>query len=130
MSHTEAESDDGLSDHWRQMFTRQASPTVAPTDEVIDDEPNTPEPVDAEPITADLVTPAPITPAPTALDLPDPVDEEPAFDVPDPPETGDREVDAAVLAIAAAVHGPLEEQLAVYEAAHRTLQDRLADVEG
>jgi hypothetical protein len=56
--------------------------------------------------------------------------DEPGFEVPEPPQTGDPEVDEAVAAIAVAVGGPLEEQLAVYESAHRTLQDRLADVEG
>ena len=57
-------------------------------------------------------------------------DQPPAFEVPDPPETGDPDVDSAINAVAAAMDGPLEEQVAVYEAAHRTLQDRLADVEG
>jgi hypothetical protein len=56
--------------------------------------------------------------------------DEPAFDFPDPPETGDVAVDEAINAVAAAISGPLEEQLSVYDAAHRTLQDRLADVEG
>jgi hypothetical protein len=56
--------------------------------------------------------------------------EEPGSGVPDPPRTGDPAVDEAITAIARAVTGPLEEQLAVYEVAHRTLQDRLADVEG
>ena len=60
----------------------------------------------------------------------EPVDEEPALDYPDPPRTGDAAVDEAIEAVAHAVRGPLEEQLAVYDAAHRTLQDRLADVEG
>jgi hypothetical protein len=63
-----------------------------------------------------------------------PLEEQPtvdqSFDVPDPPQTGDVEVDAALLALAEAISSPLEEQVAVYEAAHRTLQDRLADVEG
>ncbi len=57
-------------------------------------------------------------------------DEEPVFDIPDPPQTGDADVDQAISALAQAIGGPLEEQLTVYEAAHRTLQDRLADVEG
>jgi hypothetical protein len=47
-----------------------------------------------------------------------------------PPQTGDLAVDQAIDAVARALGAPLEEQLAVYEAAHRTLQDRLADVEG
>jgi hypothetical protein len=58
------------------------------------------------------------------------IDQEPVFDFPDPPQTGDADVDKAIGALAQAVGGPLEEQLTVYEAAHRTLQDRLADVEG
>ena len=58
------------------------------------------------------------------------VEEEPGFDFPDPPRTGDLEVDQALQAIAGAMADTLEEQVAVYEIAHRTLQDRLADVEG
>ena len=54
----------------------------------------------------------------------------PGFAIPDPPQTGDLEVDAALAALADSIGGSLEEQLAAYEAAHRTLQDRLADVEG
>jgi hypothetical protein len=65
--------------------------------------------------------------------LEDPVTEpepEPVPDYPDPPRTGDTAVDQVLDAVARAVGGPLEEQLAVYDTAHRTLQDRLADVEG
>jgi hypothetical protein len=52
-------------------------------------------------------------------------------DLPDPPQTGDPDVDMAIAAVAqAVVGGSLEEQLVAYDAAHRTLQDRLADVEG
>lgn len=50
--------------------------------------------------------------------------------VPDPPRTGDPAVDAVLAEVAAASTEPLEVQLAAYERAHRTLQDRLADVEG
>ena len=57
-------------------------------------------------------------------------DEEAVFDFPDPPQTGDSAVDQAISAVAQAIGGPLEEQLTAYDAAHRTLQDRLADVEG
>lgn len=63
----------------------------------------------------------------------EPVEEEPQEptpEYPDPPLTGDPGVDQVLAAVAQAVHGPLEEQLAVYDIAHRTLQDRLADVEG
>jgi predicted amidohydrolase YtcJ len=46
-----------------------------------------------------------------------------------PPETGDRAVDAVVAALAEVAAQPLEERLGVLEHVHRTLQDRLADVE-
>ncbi len=46
-----------------------------------------------------------------------------------PPATGDQAVDAAVAALAEVAVHPLEERLAVLENVHRTLQDRLADVE-
>jgi hypothetical protein len=46
-----------------------------------------------------------------------------------PPETGDQAVDTVVTALAAVAEQPLEERLGVFEHAHRTLQDRLADVE-
>jgi hypothetical protein len=46
-----------------------------------------------------------------------------------PPTTGDQAVDAAVVELAAVATAPLEERLGVLERVHRTLQDRLADVE-
>jgi hypothetical protein len=46
-----------------------------------------------------------------------------------PPETGDQAVDEVVAALAAVVAEPLENRLGVLERVHRTLQDRLADVE-
>ena len=46
-----------------------------------------------------------------------------------PPETGDKAVDAVVAALAGVAGQPLEERLGVLEHVHRTLQDRLADVE-
>ena len=46
-----------------------------------------------------------------------------------PPETGDQAVDEAVAALAEVAAQPLEERLGVLEYVHRTLQDRLADVE-
>lgn len=58
------------------------------------------------------------------------LEEEPTPAYPDPPRTGDTAVDEVIDAVARAVSGPLEEQLAVYDTAYRTLQDRLADVEG
>jgi|SRR4051812_15904644 hypothetical protein len=51
-------------------------------------------------------------------------------DEPAPPETGDQVVDGATAEVAATGSDPLETRLAAYERAHRTLQDRLADVEG
>jgi hypothetical protein len=47
-----------------------------------------------------------------------------------PPTTGDPAVDDATAEVAATAGEPLETRLAAYERAHRTLQDRLADVEG
>jgi hypothetical protein len=55
------------------------------------------------------------------------VDAEP-FEVPQPPVTGDPVVDEAALRVAAAAQQPLDTQVAAYEAVHRALQDRLADV--
>jgi hypothetical protein len=49
--------------------------------------------------------------------------------VPDPPETGDAEVDVALSRLTELVRGPLAEHVSGYEAVHRELQDRLADVE-
>jgi hypothetical protein len=46
-----------------------------------------------------------------------------------PPRTGDEAVDAVVIAPAEVAAAPLEERLGVLEHVHRTLQDRLADVE-
>jgi hypothetical protein len=46
-----------------------------------------------------------------------------------PPVTGDQAVDGAVGALAEVTGHPLEERLRVLEHVHRTLQDRLADVE-
>lgn len=50
--------------------------------------------------------------------------------VPEPPDTGDPEVGAALRALTVAVRGSLPDQVAGYEVVHRALQDRLADVEG
>jgi broad specificity phosphatase PhoE len=46
-----------------------------------------------------------------------------------PPETGDQAVDRVVAALAEVAAQPLEQRLGVLEHVHRTLQDRLADVE-
>jgi hypothetical protein len=45
------------------------------------------------------------------------------------PATGDDSVDAALAALAGVLDEPVETRLAVLERVHRTLQDRLADVE-
>jgi hypothetical protein len=50
--------------------------------------------------------------------------------VPEPPVTGDAAVDEAVAAVDGVLTLPADEQPPVYEAVHRALQDRLADVEG
>jgi hypothetical protein len=49
--------------------------------------------------------------------------------VAEPPTTGDEGVDAALAALEGVLDEPLETRLAVLERVHRTLQDRLADVE-
>jgi hypothetical protein len=46
------------------------------------------------------------------------------------PHTGDLTVDEALSRLAEAAALPLEEQVGTFDAVHRTLQDRLADVEG
>ena len=50
-------------------------------------------------------------------------------EVAETPRTGDQAVDAAVAALAGVEAEPLEQRLGVLEHVHRTLQDRLADVE-
>jgi hypothetical protein len=50
-------------------------------------------------------------------------------ELPEPPATGDVAVDKVVAALAAALPEPLEDRVGVLERVHRTLQDRLADVE-
>jgi hypothetical protein len=55
--------------------------------------------------------------------------EDTPFEVPEPPVTGDPIVDEAAQRVGAAVQEPLDTQVAVYDAVHRALQDRLADVE-
>ena len=49
---------------------------------------------------------------------------------PEPPVTGDPVVDEAVATVRHVLGVPVEEQPAIYDQVHRTLQDRLADVEG
>jgi len=64
------------------------------------------------------------------LPAPDVLPADRSADLPEPPRTGDDLVDAAIERLSRVATEPLEEQLAVYDAVHRTLQDRLADVEG
>jgi hypothetical protein len=54
----------------------------------------------------------------------------PAVRLPEPPLTGDGAVDDAVRLLDGVTELPVEEQPAVYDVVHRTLQDRLADVDG
>jgi hypothetical protein len=70
-----------------------------------------------------------VVPSVPALTDPEPDDVDAFGDLPEPPESGDDAVDQATASLARAMHEPLEVQLAAYELAHRTLQDRLADVE-
>lgn len=49
--------------------------------------------------------------------------------VPEPPVTGDPAVDGAIGRVTEAAGQPLDVQVLAYDAAHRALQDRLADVE-
>ena len=79
--------------------------------------------------------PTPIPEPPVVDEVPpvqEPVeDDEPEpVEYPDPPRTGDAEVDEAIEGLAQAIGGPLDDQLTAFDAAHRTLQARLADVEG
>ena len=50
-------------------------------------------------------------------------------EVAEPPITGDAAVDGVLQQIAAVVTQSLDSQVPVYDAVHRALQDRLADVE-
>lgn len=51
------------------------------------------------------------------------------IELPEPPPTGDDLVDEAIARAAQVAAEPPEAQVEVIEAVHRTLQDRLADVE-
>jgi len=51
----------------------------------------------------------------------------PTWSHPVPEATGDVSVDQAMLELAAAATRPLDEQVAVFDAIHQSLQDRLAD---
>jgi hypothetical protein len=73
--------------------------------------------------------PGPVVPA-AGEPVDDPVEAAEQDLRPEPEPTGDPAVDEAMASLAAAAGEPLEHQLAVFDAVHRTLQDRLADVEG
>ena len=60
----------------------------------------------------------------TSEDLPS------AAEQPTAPATGDDDLDTLITQLAANATVALEDQLPILEAVHRTLQDRLADVEG
>lgn len=51
------------------------------------------------------------------------------FEVPEPPVTGDPVVDDVTRRVAEAAGQRLDVQATAYDAVHRVLQDRLADVE-
>jgi len=53
-----------------------------------------------------------------------------AVAAPEPPATGDDAVDEAVATLRDVSAVPVDEQPAIYDAVHRALQDRLADVDG
>ena len=55
---------------------------------------------------------------------------EQASPVPHPPPSGDAGVDAALTALRDDLTESGADRVAAFEAAHRALQDRLADVEG
>ena len=59
----------------------------------------------------------------------DPGLEDEPFEVPEPPVTGDPAVDDAVRRVAEVIGQPLDVEVTAYDAVHRALQDRLADVE-
>ena len=60
-----------------------------------------------------------------------PVPAEPGHSVlPPAPDTGDAQVGAAIASLAGVAELPASEQVAVFEAVHGALTDRLADVEG
>ena len=57
------------------------------------------------------------------------VSEQAGDELREPPRTGDAGVDEATRMLGDVLDEPLETRLAVLERVHRTLQDRLADVE-
>jgi hypothetical protein len=63
-------------------------------------------------------------------DLNDWSDRRDPAELPEPPRTGEPGVDEVLARLASVTGASLEEQLPVLESVHRTLQDRLADVDG
>jgi hypothetical protein len=115
MDHTEAAPEQVVIRRplWEQPVSAEQSPlSPEPASQPAEEEP----PVDGQVQNSDE-------------DLADDPDAEP-IEYPDPPLTGDPEIDEAINALARVVGGSLEDRLTAFEAAHRTLQDRLADVEG
>ena len=49
---------------------------------------------------------------------------------PTPPPTGDDTVDAAMAELTNATTAPVADQVEAYVGAHRSMQDRLADLDG
>jgi hypothetical protein len=80
-----------------------------------------------EDLSDELTGPSGDEPAP-ADDVATPAEVEAPQEPPPTPQTGDRLVDEAMEAVTAAFAEPLDVQLVAYEAAHRALADRLADV--
>jgi hypothetical protein len=72
----------------------------------------------------DPFAPEPVLPTPDTAGAP-----ASSIPAPKPPVTGDQAVDEAMELISDTFGAELDLQLEAYEAAHQTLQDRLADVE-
>jgi hypothetical protein len=115
MDHTEAAPEQAVVRRplWEQPVTQQETVEDVRSDEDVQDGQEGQEPEAVQDVDADA----------------DDADAE-AIDYPDPPRTGDADIDEAIEALAYAVSGPLEDRLTAFDAAHRTLQARLADVEG
>ena len=52
------------------------------------------------------------------------------YERPVPPPTGDETVDAALAELTSATQEPVADQVEAYVGAHRSMQDRLADLDG
>lgn len=80
-----------------------------------------PAPPDAGPEAVDE------TEAPDRIEQAERIDQAERIEV---PHTGDLAVDEALTRVVEASRLPLEEQVVAFDAVHRILQDRLADVDG